>query len=775
MSAPLRLRSLRQTAAVFAALAVVAGLTVGLPGAEAAPTTISLGTTHVAEGVDFASTEFGDAWDFTQVTDLEMSKGLGYLRMSNASISGGLFTATAETLGSVMPLRSWDPGAIPWGRDGALHPINTSKYTHIAFRMKTSLSAPLVGGQVNWYDCGQTKASCRGGARFTAQPGWATYIVELENFAPWGHPVEWEGMIRGLQIAVAPAPTTVSFDWIRLYQPGANVTITVSDDSPGSVPKVYWDRDTQQSNNTAGNPNWGLLGPAPNGQIVFPAAAFPPGGYYFFVDDNSTISPHTPRLTVDKRPRVVIVDPDQAGGTDYAQVARGNQWDMSQPGDVARYTNATGTVSGGLLVGTNAPPNKSDSQIGLPLAGTINGTRFHRATVRVYYAGDFSLAGGVGGGMNARFVWGVGPGQFRVADDPVVRPGWNTITVDLADLTAADIIGSHGPDWTGGHMDMLRFDPHEDSGTRQFKIDYIKLTEDDRGLGTTNIRFRDQGWEAGSTARIYADNNRSGFNGSLIGVVGVTAGLNTFRWTPTPFYYGTRWIHISITDPSGTTSRAYSTGPVRMQAPSSGVSPTGRFDRVIDAPAGMMVRGWAYDGDGGTSSTVKIFVDGQLAGTRVANFSRPDVPVRFGVPDATAGFDRVVPVSPGVHDICVIIVNQNSGADRHLGCKTVNRRSNPVGSLLGINRHSNAVRMVGWAVDPNSADPVRIRVVVDGVITSTFFADIPRSPSPWVGAKYGNDLGFDKWVGVGPGPSRVCVWALNIDIGTHTRLSCRTL
>ena len=760
------------------ALAVLsAGLLIDQPSVGAEVTSVTVAPTQVAEADDFATTAFADPWDFSQSTDIELFDGLGHNKMSNVNITNGRFIGTTQPYGSVMLMRSWDPGAIPWGRDGALHPIKASQYSHIAFRMKTTLASPAGGGQVNWYDCGQTKSECRGAARFTAQPGWHTYIVPLVNDPTWNYPRAWSGAIHGIQLAPSSVTTTVQLDWVRLFTPGQDPTVSVTDTTPGTPPLVYWDRDKKHANNTPDNPNWGLVGTASGGEIDFPASAYPPGSYYFYADDGSNPSTHSSRLTIDKRPRPVIISPDVQGGRDYAQVVRNNQWDFTHASDVAGYNNASGTVSGGLLVGSNQPPNRADNQVFLPVPARINGSQFHRATVRVFYAGGFSLSGAPGGGMNARFVWGLGPGQFRVSDDLVVRPGWNEITIDLADLRPTDIEGGHAPSWTGNNLDLFRFDPHEDAGTRQFKIDHIQLKEDDRGVGSFDIRFKDMGFQPGTVARLYADNNDSGHNGTLIGVVNVTQGVNTFTWTPTDELLGKRWIHIALTDPAGTTTRSYSTGPVDMVSDAPNISPLGNFEKAVDSPGGMYVKGWAYDGDSTEHETVQIYVDGEMVRTATANNVRRDVRDRVpGVPVMRSGFNRIIPVSTGTHDVCVVAVNQHTGSDRHIGCRTVFRSAEPIGELEHIHRSGDDVTVRGWAVDPNKATPVNIRVVVDGVNAATFPADDNRNDNPWNGAKYGNDIGFDDVVTIASGPGRVCVWALNMGMGSgNTKLACHDL
>ncbi len=94
--------------------------------------------------------------------------------------------------------------------------------------------------------------------------------------------------------------------------------------------------------------------------------------------------------------------------------------------------------------------------------------------------------------------------------------------------------------------------------------------------------------------------------------------------------------------------------------------------------------------------------------------------------------------------------------------------SSPVGGAL---------RVTGWAIDPDTTAPATVSVSVDGGVVGTAGAGLPR---PDVGAAYpgsGDNHGFDVTVGAPAGTHSVCVDVLNVGPSgpTPVRLGCSTL
>ena len=538
--------------ALFALTILASSTSAGAQGS------ISVSVNSFNETADYASENFGDPWDFSNAEDLPLVPGLNYINTTNESISGGTLQFDTAGQGMAFLTKSWEPSGVSWGRDGFDYPIDADRFSHVSIRMLNSNVDPIASA-VYWFDCGQLLSECQGGSRFRIDPGWNTYVIPLVNDLSPSLTTDWAGDIAGFSIVLSSAPGSVDVDWIRLYEPATDPVVdtgTVSNSAD-----VYWDGDTNLANNTPSNRNWGVVGRTTDGKVTFPASAYPPGNYRFYTDSNTTYSAP---LEINERPRPIVIDPDIEGGADYAATVRGDAWDMNQSSDIAFTANvANGSFAGGVYT---ANSTNDDSQITFPVpAARIDPNRWHRFVADVYFAGNFSLKAEPDGGMNGRIIWRLGNGNYRVTDDLVVEPGWNHIVVDLAELDGSDIEGSYADTWTtGGMPDQFRFDPTEDPAARLFKIDQIRLNEDDKGDGEFSIRFEDDAWEAGTTAKIYADTNNSGYNGTLIGDVTMTAGVNTFNWIPA--VTGTRWIHIEVTDPDGATASSYSTGPVQVTA-----------------------------------------------------------------------------------------------------------------------------------------------------------------------------------------------------------------
>ena len=518
----------------------------------------------VHESPEYSSVAFGDPWDFKAANDLPVVADLNHVRFSNVRIEGGRWKGTAEPLGHLRLLQSWN--SLPNGRDGDLAPIDADRFTHIAIRMRMT-GETRAAAELSWYDCGLIQQSCKGGMGFWVDEGWHTYDLEIVNDPARGA-ADWSGIIRGLVLTPTAKGGDIEIDWIRLYEPSRlGVRYRSLDTHPDA--ELIWDRDKNPTNNTADNPNWGSLGVVGGGRARMNTDAYPPGKYFVY-----SLSPNgrsaIRRLSINARPRPIVIQPDAVGGASYDTAVRGDAWDYSTAGDVDLTRNMTFTISGGQLVGTNTGPTISDSGFRLPLdpVTPIDGDRFHRLTVRVYYAGGFSLSGAPGGGMNARLVWRTTTGDVRVSDDIVVFPGWNTISLDLTAVPPSELVEGGAPTgWAGQQIELVRFDPHEDRGTRQFRVDWIRIADDDRPAnGRDKISVRDRAHESGSTARIYLEREPDGRTGRLIATRAVGRAKNTVDWAvPADLNGSGRWyVRVEVTDPRGAVQDAVSTGPIRL-------------------------------------------------------------------------------------------------------------------------------------------------------------------------------------------------------------------
>lgn len=99
----------------------------------------------------------------------------------------------------------------------------------------------------------------------------------------------------------------------------------------------------------------------------------------------------------------------------------------------------------------------------------------------------------------------------------------------------------------------------------------------------------------------------------------------------------------------------------------------------------------------------------------------------------------------------------------------------PFGSADAIEAYPGGIRVRGWAIDPDTSDPIQVRVSLAGAIT-TLTADADR---PDVGAAYpgaGSRHGFDTRIPVTTGGSgQVCLTAVNTGSGSDVSLGCREM
>ncbi len=543
---------------------VVALLAVSPAQAQSRPRRPVLSTLLVNEAPDFASDQLANAWDFAGAGDLPDVVGLTHTRFRNVSPADrGVWKGTADRLGHVRLLQSWM--SLPNGRDGEATPINADRYTHISIRMRLTGSSSNRG-QLSWFDCGRVAPECRGSQSFQVFQGWHTYNFRIADDGGAGN-VDWAGEIRGLVLTPAAAGGQIELDWVRLYRPtNAAVTVRARDNRPGV--RLIWDRDLNPGNNTSDNRNWGVISNSRSG--TFNTDAMAPAKYFIYSESNGQRS-FASAITVNRRPQVRILQPDAIGGADYATTLRRDPWDFSQRSDVEQTRNMTFNIANGTLIGTNTGPTRSDSgfEIAIPDRLPINGSRFTNFSARVFYEGGFSLSGNPGGGMNARLVWITRNGDIRVTEDIVVFPGWNTITIDLDDVPPQRLIegGARSSLWDGQQIARVRFDAHEDSGTRRFRVDWIRISENDKPVnGRVVVSFRDRAYQRGTTAKIFLDRNGDGAGDRQIGTVNVVNGRNVFRWTvPRSLVGSGEWfVTTELTDPHGARTTTTSTGTVEL-------------------------------------------------------------------------------------------------------------------------------------------------------------------------------------------------------------------
>jgi hypothetical protein len=484
-------------------------------------------------------------------------------------------------------------------------------------------------------------------------------------------------------------------------------------------------------------------------------------------------------------PLPVMDSPSLAGGFDYATLVRRDAWDMSQPSDIYGPENMVYGFGNGLLNGLSIAPNYSDAHFYVPLAGPIDGNRFHRLTFNVFYEGPPGAGDQPGGGMVARLIWQTAgaPGVWQNSDDIAVYPGWNDISLDLATFPAYAITepGTAGRiGWAGQQITAVRFDPDEDSGARRFLVDNIKVAEDDTGYsGQYDVKFHDAAWQPGTTADIYSTTSHGGFGGTRIARgIPVAQGVNTFHWAPNPLPAAPQWLYV-VLHRGGTSAYRYAGGPLRMTAspsPIYGVNPFGSFEGLSVSQSGARARGWALDPDTRNPVRVDFWVDGRAPiGSLIADGDRQDVQRAYPGLGAAHGFDSTIAVPQGTHSVCAYAINTGAGGNQLLGCRTITVNTNPIGALDTVAAHVGFATVRGWTLDPNSTAPIQTHVYVDGKLFRVLTADDARPDIAGAFPGYGEDHGYHSNLTLPSGAHTVCTYGINTGPGANATLGCTTV
>jgi hypothetical protein len=212
-------------------------------------------------------------------------------------------------------------------------------------------------------------------------------------------------------------------------------------------------------------------------------------------------------------------------------------------------------------------------------------------------------------------------------------------------------------------------------------------------------------------------------------------------------------------------------------------APVGNFESATGNPGSIDVSGWTFDPSLPTQSIdVHVYVDGRIAGLLHATGARRDVGSVFPAAGAAHGFSGTVLADQGTRTVCVYGINVGAGySNPLLGCRTVQVQSgaaqNPAGNFESLTALGSLVQLNGWSFDPDEpTQPVTVHVYVDGrwyarVTADGLRGDVGRA-FPQAGASHG--FGYQTMLPLGQ--HTVCVYAINVDIGTtNPLLGCRAI
>ena len=211
---------------------------------------------------------------------------------------------------------------------------------------------------------------------------------------------------------------------------------------------------------------------------------------------------------------------------------------------------------------------------------------------------------------------------------------------------------------------------------------------------------------------------------------------------------------------------------------SSGRQPIGNWESLAASGSTLSLAGWVYDPDDPAAAVqVHTYVDGRLTVVS-ANRSRPDVPALSPEAGTSTGFAWSGTVSPGDHTVCLYAIDVNDPSRyTTLGCRTISTQAAvPVGLWESLSSAGSTLNLSGWVYDPDdAAGAVQVHTYVDGRLTIVS-ANRSRPDVPGFQPAAGTSNGFSFSGSVNPGPHRVCLYAIDLNIPSrYTDLGCRTI
>jgi hypothetical protein len=521
----------------FASGAAAQSLTIG--GASSATS---------RSGVDFASTELGDPWDFNQRADwVHMYSDNGTAASvwtgTPTQANGVLTGVSSGQQPSISLLYQGIEGALNHiGRTGVLTPIDANRYRRLSFRVRRSVGTPDALDRVAafWFPnesmagagfaLWQAKGVYNGYQHanmmpVAAQSGatYQIYRVDLDVPMQAAGPA-WGGMLKGLKLRLGWSASvqgaTFDVDWVRLTERGntaairrlqwsglgGRVVLRATHAQTGDVIQIYPEGTS------------GAVDFADNSNFDWDYGYLPPGTWTISAQGSNAT--RTATLTIDAAPVVSVLEPDIEGGRDFAATVIGDAWDLTNVQDVQRNNARLHQINGatfnenGLSGVTRGGSYASgcvndgcpdpfvqflDDGFGFGPA-VIDANTYHRLSFTLEYDHkEFLIGDAVSdtwGGV-ARVAWarsdGTGYTPATITQDILVLDGGpNRYQMDLAAFTDQTTLEAPIATLWTGNIGTFRIDINESEAVRGFRLADVKLTADDapNGSGFFPIRWR---------------------------------------------------------------------------------------------------------------------------------------------------------------------------------------------------------------------------------------------------------------------------------------------
>ncbi len=206
--------------------------------------------------------------------------------------------------------------------------------------------------------------------------------------------------------------------------------------------------------------------------------------------------------------------------------------------------------------------------------------------------------------------------------------------------------------------------------------------------------------------------------------------------------------------------------------------PVGRISSMTGGPGAVTVTGWVVDPDTHGPADVRLTIAGRTITAR-ADRPRNDL---TGVPGAYGnahGFEiTVTGLTGGTITACLAGVNVGPGEDLSFGCTSVNLPTGrPFGSFDVATWSNGTIEVAGWAIDPDTTEPVDIEFFVDGVPRAGTIAFRHRPDVGRVHPLYGDHHGFSHRfsMSLAPGPHEICVRAVDTTDRQRVLIGCKPI
>lgn len=187
-------------------------------------------------------------------------------------------------------------------------------------------------------------------------------------------------------------------------------------------------------------------------------------------------------------------------------------------------------------------------------------------------------------------------------------------------------------------------------------------------------------------------------------------------------------------------------------------SPRGQIDYLTQVPNGVRVTGFVVDPDTTDPVTARISIDGSTVGTVTAGG-----PAHGG---HSFGATYTVKAS-GRHTVCLTGVNVSFGSNRVVECQAVDLRFDPTIAMDTLVQKSPGFTVTGWAADPDTANPVTVRISADGTLLGTVTAN-------GTGTTHSGHR-FTASYALAAGKHTVCVSAVNVGSGANSAGLCKAI